>query len=445
MPAAIGGSAASGMRTLQLLGNTGWNLAGHGVPIIVAVAAMPLLIHALGEVRFGILALGWLVTGYFALFDFGVGRATTRFMSILRKDGNEREHAVVFWSSLSLHAILGLLGGLVFALAVPWLVSSAFSIPPALSEEALSAFRWLAFSVPALIFTSALRGALESAERFDMVNAVKIPASMLNYLAPLLVLQFSTRIDLVIALIALSRWLVMAAYSVLCARAVVLAPGHREFDRITALRLMSDGGWLTVASLVAPLMMAIDRLLIARLCSLEAVTYYVVPYEVITKLWIFSASLLGAAFPLMSVKRGPALRQISERSFRWLLFLAAPFAAVAIIFGRELLSVWVGERIAAESTPVLQFLAVGVLLNVLAQVPLTTLQAAGHAAVVAKLQLIELPLYAVMTWWLVLQFGVVGAAAAWAIRAFADGLALSFLLSRTLAGFRGWPWKLSDE
>ncbi len=76
-----------------------------------------------------------------------------------------------------------------------------------------------------------------------------------------------------------------------------LQPGHRAPQRGAITALLKDGGWLTVTSIAVPAIMMLDRGLIARLVSLEAVTYYVVPYEVVTKMWVLSASLLGAAYP----------------------------------------------------------------------------------------------------------------------------------------------------
>ncbi len=433
------------MNARQHIANAGWNLAGHAAPIVIALAAVPILITALGDTRFGILALGWLVTGYFALFDFGVSRATTRLMAFSRQHADAGEHAALFWHSLSVHAALALLGGALLAVAVPWLVSYAFSIPPGLADEARRAFWWLAFSVPSLVLSSAFRAALESERRFDLVNAVKLPASALNYLAPLVVIQFEPRVDWVIAVIALTRCLMMAGFAILCFRFVALGSPKMHLQREIVRRLLSDGGWLTASTLAVPLMMVIDRLLIARLWSLEAVTHYVVPYEVITKLWIFSASLLGAMYPAMSVQRGAQLRALGSQCLRWLLMSATPVALVAVVLGQDILTLWVGERIAEHSAPVLQILAVGVWFNVLAQVPQTSLQATGHADVVGKVSLIELPLYAALAWWLTLQAGITGAALAWTLRAAVNALWLTCLLGHMLPEFRGWPGRAPHD
>ncbi len=422
-----------------MLTNTAWNLAGLGLPVLAAVVAMPMLISQLGDARFGILGLGWMVTGYFALFDFGVGRATTRQMVALRSEESSDVRASVFWNSVYVHTTLAMLGGLVFASVAPWLVETAFSIPSEFRDEALSAFYWLAFSVPALVMASALRGPLEADLRFDLVNAVKIPISALNYLAPLLVLSFTHRIDAVIAVIALSRWLAMLAYGVLCWRTVRLQPGHRTARSGTIISLIKDGGWLTVTSIAVPVIMVLDRGLIAQLASLESVTYYVVPYEVVTKLWILSASLLGAAYPMMSACRDEELRRLSDQSLRWLLLTATPITLLIIVFSHDLLYLWVGPQIAKHGAPVMQWLALGVWINVLAQVPQTALQASGRAKIVGSIQLLELPLYAALAWWLILQYGITGAAVAWSVRAAVEGLVLSFAFHRVETHPGIWP------
>jgi O-antigen/teichoic acid export membrane protein len=280
---------------------------------------------------------------------------------------------------------------------------------------------------------------LEAEQRFDLVNAVKMPISALNYLAPLVTLQFTHRIDAVIAVIALSRWLATLVYGELCRRAVVLQPGHHAPRRSAMTSLLKDGGWLTVTSIAVPAIMMLDRGLIARLVSLEAVTYYVVPYEVVTKMWVLSASLLGAAYPLMSASKGHDLHRLCDQSLRWLLVAATPTALMAVIFADDLLRLWVGPHIAAQGAPVMQWLAIGVWVNILAQVPLTALQASGRANIVGSIQLLELPLYAALAWCLIASYGATGAAVAWAIRAMIEWLALGFALHRTEARPGPWP------
>ena len=61
--------------------NTLYSLVGQAVPVLAAIFSIPILINALGAAGFGVLALAWMVTGYFGVLDLGVGRALTKMLS----------------------------------------------------------------------------------------------------------------------------------------------------------------------------------------------------------------------------------------------------------------------------------------------------------------------------------------------------------------------------
>ena len=72
-------------RSASIARNTLWNLAGTALPLVVAIFAIPVLIRGLGTERFGVLMLAWAIMGHFALFDFGLGLATNKFVSKLHE------------------------------------------------------------------------------------------------------------------------------------------------------------------------------------------------------------------------------------------------------------------------------------------------------------------------------------------------------------------------
>src|SRR5690606_31513931 len=74
-----GQPTATEVRGRLLARNALLNLVGLGAPILVAVAAIPAVVRGLGEERFGILAIAWMVIAY--LGELGVGRATTKFVA----------------------------------------------------------------------------------------------------------------------------------------------------------------------------------------------------------------------------------------------------------------------------------------------------------------------------------------------------------------------------
>mgnify|MGYP000453947124 CR=1 FL=1 len=415
--------------------NTYWNLLGLGAPFVIAIFAIPPLIDGLGTERFGVLTLGWMIMGYFALFDLGMGRATTKFVAECIERGDQQRLPSLAWGSLLAHVTIGLVGGGILATSVPWLVRDIFKIPADILNEVTPAFYLLAVSVPLVVASASLRGILEAIHRFDLVNAVKIPASILNYIAPLFVLAVTNNLAVIVGVIVVSRAIVLAVNFLLCKRELPIFSSGMVLKFSTIKPLIGFGGWLTVSSLVSPVIVLLDRFIIGTILSMSAVAYYATPYEVVTKLWIFSASLLGALFPVfsaLSVKSGREIRILYDRSINYLLVSVAPIVAILLAFSQELLSFWIGPDFAMQSAPVTRWLAVGVLINVLAQVPFTVLQGMGKADVPAKLQIIQLPFYAIATWYLVGAIGITGAAIAWTIRAVIDACLLLIAAKRLM-------------
>ena len=57
-------------------------------------------------------------------------------------------------------------------------------------------------------------------------------------------------------------------------------------------------GWMTVSKIiVAPMIIYLDRFLIGAIISAVAITYYITPYEVVTKLLLIPGALTGVLFP----------------------------------------------------------------------------------------------------------------------------------------------------
>src|SRR5260370_7975801 len=105
-----------------------------------------------------------------------------------------------------------------------------------------------------------------------------------------------------------------------------------------------------------------------------------------------------------------------------------------VALAQDGLKLWLGAEFAQHSFRVLQWLAVGVFLNGMAQVPFSLLQGVGRPDLTAKLHLIELPMYLGLMWWLISKRGIEGAAIAWSARAAIDALFLFVLARRVLPG-----------
>ena len=417
-----------------------WNLAGFGTPIAAALIAVPFVVRGLGVERFGILALAWAILGAAAMLDLGVGRALTQVVARRRATGDTAElnslvmTATAFLGALAIAAAAGL------AAAAPWLVSAVFRVEPMFTVEARDAIALLALSLPFVICGAALQGVLEGHLRFDLSNLVRIPLSALNYLVPLAIVPLSTDLFWIVGGTVLARVFGFLAFATLVHR--VMGEENRPARlRPQLLRpVLALGGWMAVSTVVAALIIYLDRFAIGALLTMSALAFYVTPFEIVSRLAIIPGAVGGALLPAFASAAPAAPQEVDNyfgRGLRYVVLLVFPAAMLVVLFAREGLALWIGEDFAAASTRIAQILAVGLFANSLAMIPLIFLYGMGRADMAARIHLLELPAYAIVLWLLVPVLGAEGAALAWSLRAFVDAVLLFALSHRVYASRAG--------
>jgi len=412
--------------------NTVLNLLGLSVPLLVAIAAVPITVRALGVERFGILALAWIVLGYFGLFDLGLGRATTRFAAEALSLGQTDRFARLMWTSIGLQATLGLIGAVVLLGIAPFIVTRLLNVPPALVNEAQLSFLVLAAAVPATLVMASARGALEAGQRFDLVNLVAAPSSVLFYVLSALGALAGLPLPGIVLLLVGNRVAAGLAYLALARRAFP-AVSRIAVDLRLAPSLLTYGGWVSVSSVVGPALVYADRFTIGAVLGLAAVGYYAAPFDVITRLPVIPGAMATTLFPAFTAtgqRRKDRLAGMHARAMRYTLIALAPIVLVALLFGDELLRVWLGPDFARESAVVFKLLSIGVLINTLGLIPATLLQAMGRPDLTAKFHLVELAPFLILVWILTTHFGLVGTALAWVTRVASDSALLLLATSR---------------
>jgi O-antigen/teichoic acid export membrane protein len=411
------------------------NLAGFVLPMAVGLITIPMIVRGFGVERFGLLTLAWAVIGYFSLFDLGIGRAITQLTAERLGNSPARDVSKLVWTGLFLMSIFSLAGALLIATLAPWFVSSVLKVSPLLKDEATWAFVMLALAIPAVVLSAGLAGVLAALQRFDLINALRIPMGMMIFLVPVAILPFSESMVHVCAGLMLIRVVFLFLHAVACFRVFPPMRTHIGLARTEIKKILNFGGWMTVSNVAGPLMVYMDRFFIGASLSISAVAYYVTPYELVTRLLAIPAALMAVLFPAFAASRGSSMRHAAtlySMGGRAILGLLAPIVLVIVVFAEEGLRVWLGDAFSRQSAPILQWLAIGVFLNSYAQVPFTFIQGAGRADITAKLHLIELPVYIALLFWLLSVQGIVGVAIAWLLRAALDA-ALLTLIAHKLA------------
>lgn len=420
--------------------NTIWNFVGQVAPLLVALLSIPYLISCFGIDRFGVLALVWVIIGYFSLFDLGLGRALTQMVAEKLGSGSDADVPSIAWICMISMLAMGLAGAIILGWCSTWLIYSVLKIPPELQAETRSAMVLLALSLPLVISTSGLRGLLEARQLFGMINAIRVPLGIFMYAGPFLVLPFSRSLVYIVAVLVAGRFIAWIAHVALCIRAFPALLRSFRINKSDVFPLFRFGGFITISNIIGPLMSYMDRFLIGSLASITAVAYYTTPYEIVTKLWIFPAAIVGVLFPAFSScfkYDNPRAVQLFQAGIKYTLIGIFPLVFPLVMLAPEGMTLWLGPEFAFRSSRILQWMAIGIFLNCFAQIPFALIQAAGKPNWAALMYALQFPFYVLAIWLMLGYAGIEGVAFAWLIRVVIDSSVLFFLSERLMPGLSG--------
>ena len=414
---------------------TAHNLTGQVLPALAALVAIPVIRHQLGDEQLGVLMLAWSIVGYLGIFDLGFRRALTHAVATDRSETQTRASRLM-WATCWALALLGVLCAIGLLAAGPWLVPRITVPGFTTASDAWIVVIAVAVSLPFVAVSSALRGAIEGHQRFDLLNAVRTPTAALSYIGPMVSALVSPSVAWAVVVLVAARVVGTFGLAIVALR---LQPSLREPAGLTAAsarELVETGGWMTVANVAGSAMLYLDRFIVGALAPLAAVAYYTTPQELIGKLLVISASTSAAAFPAMAslwADRTDGLKRIYERTHTaTVIGLFVPAFAIAVL-APDWLSIWIGSSFAAHALVVVWWVSVGTFFAGTAAAPLALLQASDRSGLTAAFQLSLLPVYAVLAWTLTRRYGIEGAAAAWTIRMALENVMLMVAARRVIS------------
>ena len=413
------GAASIAVTGRLVVRNTLLNLMGQVVPLALAVLFIPYTIHRLGSEQYGIWSLASIVLGYFAFLDLGFGRTATKFVAEALGRGDTSRIREIVWTSVLLTSLSGLLATTVGIVSTPLFVERILHIPTRLIREAEWVFYITSVSLLVEFVSSGLSGVLEAYQRFDVINAVKVPSKILTSAIPVLVLVRGGGLTTIVAMLVLKNAVVALIFLSRCIKCLPPAGLRLPINVSLTRSLFNFGGWLALHNAAGAVLLYLDRFFVGVLLTLSAVTYYSAPYDLVTRALIIPASAIVVLFPAFSYLDAAdpeRLRTYFARALKFLIVTMGILTGVFVVFSKEIMFLWLGQEF-VRSAPALRTLAVGVFLTAGAWLTGTLLQGVGASRAVAIVHVIQVPLYVPLSWFLVKALGIDGAALSWTIRA----------------------------
>lgn len=424
------------------LANAVWSAA-------ISLLAIPFYLHYLGLEAYGLVGFLAALQAIFSVLDLGLTPTMSREVARCRATGDLGEARSLLHTLAVIYWIAAVSIGVGVAAAAPfiaqhWLNGSALS-----AGELQNALVLMGLVIALRWPTGVYGGVLIGDSKLAQFSLLGIVASTLTSFGAVGVLAFvSPTVDAFFIWQAGAAAMLVVAMRVLAWKAIGTPP-RRRFDVDALRRVWRFSAGLGVASILGVIFMQSDKVVLSRLVTLEALGTYTLAGALARTLYIVLSPTFNIIYPrltgLVAAGSQAELSRYYSTGTRLLTSVIFPFAAFVAIFAHPLVASWTGDpAVASRVAPLVPWLIAGTALNGLMHFPYALQLAAGRSRLPATINLVLLVAFVPLLAWLTLRFGVVGAAAAWAVLNGGYVLVGTYLTHRTIMVGQGWRWLAVD-
>lgn len=374
----------------MLLRNSLWNLSGSAIPMVVALATVPLLIGALGVEGFGIVTLVGSLIGYFGVLDINLSAGSIKYLAEHHAADDRERFAETFWFGIMFYGCLGLLGAFAIFFAADVLVARFFEVSPAMREQTILAFQLAGLGFALTQAQNYLLVVPQALQRYDrsaqseaffgiLVNLASVGAAVAGFgVAGVIIARVSVSALNILYLVWLIRGFDLA-----------LAPRWPRPDVRAALTSFSAYAYLS--KIASTLHQHADKVIVGAIAGPVALTFYTVPVTLAGRILGLTYRLSSVIYPRASALAGAGriseLRPVYLGVTRYVTYINLAALGVIVLAGDEFLRRWVGEEFVSQGYPVLVLMTLALLVDSLTNVPSLVNDALGHPRVTGRFAL----------------------------------------------------------
>lgn len=372
----------------KLLRNVSANGLSWTVNVLLGLLMTPLLLSKLGVELFGVYILLTGITGNVGFMSFGMEAGLIKFVSETYAKKEFDKVNQVIDAAFLIYCGGGVLATLiVFSLSLflpGWLrldISYHLLVRESTQVTALAVFTTLVMGM----FASIINGL----QRYDITSRVSILFAVLSNACLGVMLFMGTTVKELIIVNAISVFVQSIVLYTYCRRLLpeVVFFRVKMTDRSLFREILGFNGFVFLSRTSATLREYVYRFLIGIILGAQAVTYYVVAHRIVLAISGFLGAVSSAFLPfaseLLAVKDTKRFRETLLRSLKWFLLFSLPMFLIVALFSEDLLTLWVGKEVAAQSAIVLTLLSIGYLLSSWTMIPVNVLLGAGKSKLVS--------------------------------------------------------------
>jgi O-antigen/teichoic acid export membrane protein len=373
------------------LSNAAYGVFDYAAHPIGMLLIAPVLLHRLGVAQYGIWIVATAAVSTGGIIASGFGDANIQHIATLRSRGDSAEIGRTVRSTMSINLLLGATLTVAFWILTPTLATLVASGNLGLQHACL----WSLRIASLLMLVRAVESVCISTQRaFERYGA----AVRISIFARLITLAAAVPLTLC-GLGVISIMIATAAFMVLGTAAQLIALRKHlslesllpSFDRTATAALFGFGVFSWIQAVSGVVFSQSDRLILGVSSGAASVTAYALCVQMAQPIYGIAASGLHFLFPYLSGRQAntpvSTLKKTILFAFSINLLLISVETAAALLFGRPILRMWVGDEISRSASAVLAPIIWSFALLGLSVTGYYTMLALGHVRSVTWLNL----------------------------------------------------------
>jgi O-antigen/teichoic acid export membrane protein len=350
------------MRRASLLENSSWNVGAYVFYTVLAILSAPLYIRFLGIRQYGILVLLNTVIAPLGLLNMGMGQAAVKYISECFARKRPEEANGYLQSTLLSTAVIGGMGVFTVMLAARVLTTRTFAISPADREIATAGVRWVTISWFLTQISAQFTGVPTALQRYSIVSTGSAICNAITLGVGLLALSLGGTLLTLLQIRTIWTGVTVIGW---CLVAKHLMPSFGLRPRITWAvfsKCMRFGIWQTVGAVGGVVANNADKALLGMYVSDAAVGLFAIPQTIVNALYSLTNQAADVLLPAISEvdsSEGRDRAIFVTMRVGWLLsVLTTSVMACLVVFGRDVLRVYMGPSISGSCEGLLTLIAV---------------------------------------------------------------------------------------
>ena len=386
-------------------------------PVLSALIFIPLNIDHLGLNLWGAYNLS--ISFFFIVmyFNIGIGPSVNRLIAIHHEKGDIKEELDIVHSGFFLNLLITTIIISLILIFQNIIIDYSFKKSISLIElnEIKKLFFWTSISSGMYLLISYFRNVLEGRQLFLFVSIIRAIIGSFIIVAPLT--SNKTNLSESGFYIFLMLTVILMAYTFYFMRFYEL-PKVKSISIKSVKNILNQGILMSLHSFINPVFIYFDRFLIGNKLGVDFVGVYTSFYDVISRTTMVPSSISGGLFPAVAAVSNctKKSKKILFKALKINLIISLLPLIVIILFGYELLVLWLGKEISIGYNNVIIIISISYFLQGFNLIFLRFLQGIEIFKFSLYLNILLLVIYIPVLFFFINSYGVLGVAITFLIK-----------------------------